>query len=157
MGRWMTRFLGLLLLLLSVQTATAAPAPVGLWLTQNHEGVIAVSPCGGNLCARIVGVVLDHPDDKMPVDHRGATQCNLPLITDARQVQSNLWKGHITDPRSGDHYGVELNLVRNGTLALRGYLGIPLLGRTQIWTRYTGRVPSDCRLHAGVEVKEADR
>jgi uncharacterized protein (DUF2147 family) len=153
----MTRLLGLVLLLLSAQTATAAPAPTGLWLTQNREGVIAVTPCGANLCARIVGVVLDHPDDKVPVDHQGVTQCKLALITDARQVQPNLWQGHITDPRSGDHYGVEFRLDPQGALALRGYLGIPLLGHTQTWTRYTGRVPPDCRLLAGVEVREADR
>jgi uncharacterized protein (DUF2147 family) len=151
------RLLALVFLALSIQSAGAGPPPTGLWLTQDREGVIAVAPCGSNLCARIVGVVLDHPDDKMPVDRQGVTQCNLPLITDARQVQPNLWQGHITDPRSGDHYGVELRLDPRGTLALRGYLGIPLLGRTQIWTRYAGRVPSDCRLYAGLEVKEADR
>jgi hypothetical protein len=68
------------------------------------------------------------------------------LFTDVRQVGSNLWKGHITDPRNGSVYGVELHLDHNGNLALRGFLGIPLLGRTQIWTRYRGRVPDDCRI-----------
>ena len=153
----MTRVIALVFVLLASVAANAAPAPTGLWLTQDREGVIAISPCGGNFCAHIVGVVLDHPDDKMPVDHRGVSQCDLPLITDASQVQPNLWTGHITDPGSGDHYDVELHLNPHGTLALRGFLGIPLLGRTQTWTRYTGRVPADCRLLAYAGRIQADR
>jgi uncharacterized protein (DUF2147 family) len=153
----MIRRAALAFLLLSVQTAAAAPPVTGLWLTQDRDGVIAVSSCGTTICAHIVGVVLDHPNDKMPVDHRGVSQCNLPLITDARQVQPNLWKGHITDPRSGDHFGVELRLDPNGTLALRGFLGIPLLGRTQTWTRYTGTVPADCRLHDAERQNQGNR
>ena len=45
-------------------------------------------------------------------------------------------EGHITDPRNGDVWGVELHLDPHGNLALRGFLGVPLLGRTQTWTRY---------------------
>ena len=58
------RLLALVFLAFSIQSARAGPPPTGLWLTQDREGVIAVAPCGSNLCARIVGVVLDHPDDK---------------------------------------------------------------------------------------------
>src|SRR5580704_11368342 len=105
----------------------AAPGLGGLWLTQGHDGVIAISPChAGMLCGRIVGVFLDRLNDPMPVDYRGVSQCNLSLISDARQVQPNLWKGHIMDPRNGSVYGVELHLDARGNLALRGYLGIPL-------------------------------
>jgi uncharacterized protein (DUF2147 family) len=142
----MIRPLALAVLLLSVHASHAAPAPIGLWLTQDHEGVIAISPCGSGLCARLVGIFLARPDDKTPVDYRGVSQCNLMLITDARQVRPGLWKGHIIDPRSGDVWGVELHLDPNGNLALRGFLGIPLLGRTQTWTRYRGTPPADCRI-----------
>jgi hypothetical protein len=62
------------------------------------------------------------------------------------QVGPNLWKGHITDPRNGSVYQMEMYLKPDGTLALRGYLGIPLLGQTQTWTRYSGPIPKDCRL-----------
>ncbi len=36
------------------QTISGRP-PVGLWLTENHEGVIRIAPCGQNLCGNIVG------------------------------------------------------------------------------------------------------
>jgi uncharacterized protein (DUF2147 family) len=124
----------------------ALPAVAGLWLTHDNGGVIAISPCGGAICARIAGVVLDHASDPMPLDYRGVSQCGLSLITDARQVRPALWKGHILDPRNGSLFGVELWLKDANHLALRGFLGISLLGRTEEWTRYTGIAPSDCRL-----------
>jgi uncharacterized protein (DUF2147 family) len=144
-----TGLLGLAILSLSVDVAAALPPPTGLWLTQDHSGVIAIANCGDRLCGRIVGVFLDRPDDRTPVDYRGVSQCGLPLITDARQIRAGLWKGHITDPRNGDVWGAEFHLDRHGNLALRGFLGVPLLGRTEIWTRYLGKLPSDCRIIVG--------
>jgi uncharacterized protein (DUF2147 family) len=144
----MTRYL-IGVLLLSARAACAAPPPAGLWLTADRDGVIAVTPCGDDLCARIEGVILDHPTDPTPVDHRGVSQCHLPLVTDARPVGPNLWKGHILDPRNGSLYGVELSLEPDGSLSVRGFLGFPLLGQTQTWTRYPGKVPKDCRLTQG--------
>ena len=135
-------------LLLFGAAASAAPNPTGLWLTQDHDGIIQVSSCDGGLCARIAGVILDHPNDPTPVDYRGVSQCHLPLITDAKPIRANLWKGHIGDPRNGGIYGVELSIDPHGNLAVRGFLGIPLLGQTQTWTRFSGSVPDDCRMVA---------
>ncbi|HEX3573548.1 MAG TPA: DUF2147 domain-containing protein [Rhodopila sp.] len=141
------RFLSFVLLFLQpLQLSEAAPSVTGFWLTQGRDGVIAIAPCGTYLCAYIAGVFLDHPTDPIPVDHRGVSQCGLPLITDARQIQPDLWKGHIINPRNGEVWGVEFNLDPLGNLALRGFLGVPLLGRTQTWTRYPGTPPADCRI-----------
>lgn len=139
------RLLALAILPLSMDAA-ASPVPTGLWLTQDHTGVIAITNCGNRLCGRIVGVFLDHPDDKTPVDNHGVSQCGLSLIDDARQIRRGVWKGHIIDPRNGNVWGVEFHLDRHGNLALRGFLGIPLLGRTETWTRYPGTPPADCRI-----------
>ncbi len=144
--------LGLALALLAcpvnAQRAPNNAAPTGLWLTQDRGGVIAITQCADRLCARIVGVVLDRATDAMPVDYRGVSQCGLELINDAQQVRPGLWKGHILDPRNGSTYGAELRLDSHGRLAMRGYLGFTLLGRTETWTRYTGVAPRDCRLTA---------
>ncbi len=143
----MIRVVAIVAGLLIFSQAWGAPALTGLWLTESGDGVIAIAPCGdGVLCARIVGVFLDHADDPMPVDYRGVSQCNLPLISDAREVEAGLWKGHITDPRNGGVYGVELRLDSQDNLALRGFLGIPLLGRTQTWVPYHETPPADCRI-----------
>ncbi len=143
----MQRFLAVIaLLLLCATPSPAEQTPAGHWLTQDQDGVIAISPCDAGLCAHIAGVFLDQPNDPMPLDYRGISQCHLPLITDARQIHANLWKGHILDPRNGNIYGVELHLDPNGNLAVRGFLGIPFLGETQTWTRYSRDLPAGCRI-----------
>ena len=44
--------------------------------------------------------------------------------------------GDILDPESGSVYRCKMHLEENGTrLVVRGYIGIALLGRTQIWQR----------------------
>lgn len=123
-----------------------APTVAGLWQTPNRGAVVSILPCEDGFCGYIVGLFLDRPDDRMPIDYRGVTQCDLPLIIGARQIRPNLWKGRIIDPRNGSIYGVEMHLDPNGNLALRGFLGIPLLGHTQTWTRYPYKPPPDCRI-----------
>jgi uncharacterized protein (DUF2147 family) len=144
--------LAIVFLFTTINAVIAAPDLTGLWLTRDHDGIIKISNCGSALCAEIAGLILDYPNDPTPVDYRGVSQCHLPLIADARPVAPNLWKGHIADPRNGGVYGVELRLDPHENLALRGFLGISLLGRTQTWTRYAGKVPDDCRMHAGATV-----
>src|ERR1700742_4106158 len=107
----------LLALPLGAQRPLATPVPTGLWLTQDRGGIIAIRACQDRLCARIVGVVLDHASDAMPVDYRGVSPCGLSLISAARLVEPGLWKGHILDPRDGKVYGVELRLDAQGRLA----------------------------------------
>ncbi len=141
-------------LLLAIWLPAASPAraaetfadPDGLWLTQDRGGVIEVGACGQRLCLRIAGVVLDKPDDPTPLDFKGRSQCGLELVNDAVPVEQNLWRGHILDPRNGGLWGVQIWLNPNGTLSLRGYAGVALFGRTETWTRYSGSVPTDCRM-----------
>lgn len=45
-------------------------------------------------------------------------------------------EGTIIDPKNGKSYGLKGELInQNKTLKLRGYIGISLLGRNQIWQR----------------------
>jgi uncharacterized protein (DUF2147 family) len=49
---------------------------------------------------------------------------------------NNEWKeGHIYDPNNGKTYRCNLELIDQETLSVRGYVGISLFGRTEIWTR----------------------
>jgi uncharacterized protein (DUF2147 family) len=44
--------------------------------------------------------------------------------------------GDILDPNNGKVYRVKLKLVDGGSkLDVRGYIGTPILGRTQTWIR----------------------
>ncbi len=45
--------------------------------------------------------------------------------------------GTIYDPNSGKTYRCIVTKVDDSTLKVRGYIGVPLLGRTETWTRKT--------------------
>jgi uncharacterized protein (DUF2147 family) len=49
----------------------------------------------------------------------------------------DLWEGgKILDPENGKEYNLRLTPVEGGKrLEVRGYVGAPLFGRTQTWTR----------------------
>lgn len=125
--------------------AAGQGSPIGRWLTRDRDAVIAIEPCGGVLCGRIVGIALDHRDDPTPVDHLGHSQCGLTIIRYGVQ-DSEAWMAQIVDPRDGSTYRARLHVDDQGRLQVRGYVGIPLLGRTQVWTPYAGALPADCRL-----------
>ena len=133
-----------------VATAHAATptAPVGRWLTQDRTAIIDIEPCGGaSLCGRIVGVALDNASDRVPTDYRGHTQCGLTIIRDALPDGDAGYMGQIQDPRNGSSYDAQLRVDDRHRLVVRGFIGIPLLGRSQVWTPFPGAVPSDCHMH----------
>jgi uncharacterized protein (DUF2147 family) len=137
----------ILALMLGATPAPAAPDsnPVGLWSTENGHGVIAIDQCDDALCGRIVGIDRA-PQDPMPTDVNGRSQCGLTIITNERPESDGTWLGQITDPRDGGTYRAKLWLDESGNLHLRGFIGIPLLGSTQIWHKYTGQLTAECGL-----------
>jgi uncharacterized protein (DUF2147 family) len=54
--------------------------------------------------------------------------------------------GNVIDPRSGSTYQAKLWLDEGGNLNLRGFIGIPLLGATQVWHKFTGNLGAECSL-----------
>ena len=45
--------------------------------------------------------------------------------------------GTVYDPENGKTYRCRMRLEKNGALKIRGYVGIPLFGRSTRWTRVT--------------------
>jgi uncharacterized protein (DUF2147 family) len=132
---------------LVASSAWAAPRGdlLGTWTTANGRGVVAINQCGDALCGRIVGIDRK-PTEPMPSDVDGRPQCGLTIITNERLQPDGTWLGKVTDPRDGDVYQAKLWLDGRGNLRLRGFIGIPVLGATQTWHRFTGHLTAACGL-----------
>jgi len=69
-------------------------------------------------------------------DQKDAPMMGLTIVKGMKRNGNEYAGGSILDPRDGTRYHAQMELSEDGQqLSVRGYLGIPLLGQTQIWTR----------------------
>jgi uncharacterized protein (DUF2147 family) len=134
-----------LALVASPASATWAGSPLGTWSTADGHGVVEIASCGDALCGRIVGIERGS-DEPVPTDVHGRSQCGLTIITNEKPDTDSTWLGEVINPRNGGTYRAKLWLDEGGNLNLRGFIGIPQLGSTQTWHRFTGRLSTECRL-----------
>ena len=74
--------------------------------------------------------------DKCPGKKKGAHIMGLTLFWGMKRDGLNYTDGHVLDPRDGSVYHAKMWLDEDGKmLHVRGYLGIPMLGKTQDWRR----------------------
>ena len=126
--------------------AQDAPTPVGTWATEKGGAHIQIKDCGGTLCGTIVWLKNPHDKDgKDSIDSknpepglRSRKIMGMPLLNGFApdSGDSKVWSGGtIYDPDNGKTYSCKLTLQDDGTMRVRGYVGISLLGETQIWSR----------------------
>ena len=146
--RWVLAALALCLLAASPTPAAADPhdaqaaAIVGNWLTAARDGIIQISQTpDGRFEGRIVGG--DSPErlDTQNPDptHHTDKLLGLVILRNLKYLGHARWAGGtIYDPDSGHTYHCRLELLGPDRLKVRGFLGVALLGRSQVWTRYRG-------------------
>jgi len=146
--------LGLLLtLLLPVSFAFAADDDkiVGLWNTPRNDCKIEIFKRGIKYCGRIAwlkeplyradegGGMAGRPvvDRENPNPNlRSRMLIGLQLIEGFTYIGKNVWeKGTIYNPDNGKTYKCKMTLSAPNHLEVKGFIGIPLLGATSVWTR----------------------
>jgi uncharacterized protein (DUF2147 family) len=142
----MMRKILVLLLVLMAAPVMAQQSVIGRWMTADDGGVVALSACGTMICGAVDGITGFRPNGAPPLDVDGRSRCHLQIISDLVLEEPGLWAGHITNPDDGKTYSIHISLDPEGKLRMRGYIGIPLLGRTTVWTRYQGKLTPDCHL-----------
>ena len=140
----------LLLFLMACTSFCSFPNPplpaddiVGIWLNTTGKGKVQVYRENGKYFGKIVW--LREPLNEKGLPKRDAlnpkdalkTQPLVGLVVLREFIfQENEWTdGKIYDPENGKEYKCYLRMKDANTLLLRGYIGISLIGRTEVWSR----------------------
>ncbi len=121
----------------------AGDAILGEWLTAEGKAKVLIYRCDTVYCGKIVWLKEPLKNGKEAVDDKNPDPAlqNKPVIglVIVRGFEfdgEDEWTGgKVYDPESGDTYSGKMTLKDPNTLRLRGYVLIPLLGRTEVWTR----------------------
>jgi uncharacterized protein (DUF2147 family) len=143
-------FAGLLAGAVPAVAAVPATLPTGMWLDQSGRAGITIAPCGAKLCGTITWLKapLDAQGRPKTDSHntdsalRGRPMCGLPLMGDFVADGTDAWSGgYVYDPVGGKTYSANMHVQPDGSLAIRGYVGISLFGRSTTWTRPAQPLP----------------
>jgi uncharacterized protein (DUF2147 family) len=131
----------------SVQ-ALAQNTPVGKWhnvddKTKEIKAEITILEAGGALSGKITKRLLKDakPDDvcdECKDARKGQLILGMEIIRGAKKdATDDVWTGgKILDPENGKEYSLKLTPLDGGKkLAVRGFIGSPLFGRSQTWVR----------------------
>lgn len=129
-------------------TATMASASnaddiVGIWLSASGEGKIQIYKEGDRYFGKLYWMKEPNGpkgNPKLDNNNPDPTLRNKPLlglvILKNFRYDDGEWSGGlIYDPKNGKEYKSYIKLKDPQTLSLRGYIGISLLGRTELWKR----------------------
>jgi uncharacterized protein (DUF2147 family) len=130
-----------------VMAQGAGPSAMGLWeqvdeSTGKAESWFRISERNGIYQGNIVRIFFKPGEDESWIcercegAERGKPVLGLTLIKGMQRNGLAYENGTIMDPRDGKVYRALMRLAPDGQrLEVRGYLGIALLGRSQIWNR----------------------
>lgn len=137
---------GLVAVLMAATTAGAQDAsPVGLWkniddVSGKPKALIRVAEVNGELQGRIEKL---YGPDANPLckacegDKKDKPIVGMLFMSGLKKTgEAEYGGGEILDPNNGKVYKSKVKLLDKGNkLDVRGYIGVPMLGRSQVWLR----------------------
>lgn len=139
--------LGISLFLLSFATAKAQnPSDIlGVWFTADARSKIEITERNGKYFGSIAWI--DQPNDASGKPRKDLENPESSLrsksILGLENLKNFVWDksdkrwedGTIYDPRNGETYACQITLKSDAKLEVRGYLGLPAFGRTEVWVK----------------------
>jgi uncharacterized protein (DUF2147 family) len=143
----------------AAQPATAAQsasaphpkAPLGRWITESGNLEVDIAPCppgaasanaGGSgsqmLCGKVARVLANRSmsapgTDMAAADTRPAL--GMTMLSGLRDSGDGVYQGEIYNRENAKTYRARLTPAEPDQLLVRGYVGIPIFGKTQVWRR----------------------
>ncbi|HEX2531352.1 MAG TPA: DUF2147 domain-containing protein [Burkholderiaceae bacterium] len=127
--------------------AQQTASPIGLWKNIDDEtgkpkALIRITEDNGEYRGKIEKLFREPGEEQNPK----CDQCQgelkdqpilgMTILTGMHKDNGNYGGGRILDPKNGKVYKSKMSLVDGGKkLNVRGYIGVPMLGRTQTWVR----------------------
>ncbi|HEY0821267.1 MAG TPA: DUF2147 domain-containing protein [Rhizobacter sp.] len=136
------KLLSLLLVTAASPALAQGHAPLGRWVTESGNLEVEIAPCAeppaGALCGTVVRVLANRSmsapgTDMQPADPRPAL--GMTLLSGLQPAGDGVFKGTIYNRENARHYRVKLTPAEPALLQVRGYVGLPLFGKTQVWRR----------------------
>jgi uncharacterized protein (DUF2147 family) len=128
--------------------AAAEPARIeGRWVTfdddtKQKRAVIEIVREGRRATGRIVELFLRPGDDPDPIcancpdTDRGRRIRGLAILALKDEGTGGTYRGTVLDPEEGRKYNCVVTLLPDGNrLQVRGFVGLEIFGRNEIWTR----------------------
>lgn len=127
--------------------AWAQSSPAGLWKTIDDESgkpraLVRITESNGEFRGKIEKL-FRAPDqdpnpkcDKCEGANKDQPRIGMTIISGMRQEGAEYTGGQILDAESGKVYKSKMTLQEDGKkLHVRGYVGMPMFGRSQTWLR----------------------
>jgi uncharacterized protein (DUF2147 family) len=134
--------------LLAAPLAWAQDAsPVGLWKTIDDASgkptaLIRIMDNQGELQGKIEKLFRSPEEDQNPKcslcqdARKDQPMIGMTILTGLRKHGDEYSGGEILDPKNGKVYKSKLSVQEGGRkLEVRGYIGVPMFGRSQVWLR----------------------
>lgn len=117
---------------------------VGVWLTESKDQVKIYFDAG-----KYFGKGVETPENKGRLDDKNPDErlrsrrlADVVILKDFEYLGENRWgRGTIYDPNNGKTYKCTITMKSEDKIRVRGFIGISLLGRTEVWPRVTPKYP----------------
>lgn len=125
----------------------AEDSPTGLWKsiddkTGKPKALIRITETSGELNGKIEKLYLDEAEEKNPKcdkcsgPNKDQAIIGMTILFGLKKDGEEYNGGKILDPANGKLYSSKLSVAdHNKKLNVRGYIGVPFMGRTQTWLR----------------------
>lgn len=118
---------------------------VGVWKPSDGRSMIKIEKIGNKYYGRVVWLIepnnedgtprtdINNPDESLRTTPLKGLRMLKDFVFDDSE---KMWQdGTIYDPKNGSTYNCKIELTSENTIEIRGYIGTPVFGRTDVWTR----------------------